>query len=61
MISPDSTNRGEILQRLVVDPGQVVDGRIELTAAQQHYLYRVLRLRSGQRFIALDGTGGQWL
>ncbi len=41
------------LQRLAIAAEQVSGQRISLTAAQQHYLGRVLRLRSGDRFIAL--------
>jgi 16S rRNA (uracil1498-N3)-methyltransferase len=49
------------LQRLAIAPHQRVDQQIALTADQQHYLHRVLRLRSGDRFIALDGQSGWWL
>ncbi|MCU0549631.1 MAG: 16S rRNA (uracil(1498)-N(3))-methyltransferase [Leptolyngbya sp. Prado105] len=34
---------------------------VELTSEQQHYLQRVLRLKNGDRFIALDGKGQTWL
>ena len=40
---------------------QMLDQTIQLTAEQQHYLYRVLRLAAGEQFIALNGRGGQWL
>lgn len=49
------------MQRLMVEPSQVVADQLRLTSAQQHYLYRVLRLGAGQRFIALDGQGQQWV
>lgn len=49
------------LQRLMVQPQQVQGATLTLTAAQQHYLQRVLRLRPGDRFIALDGHGRHWL
>ncbi|MCU0526456.1 MAG: 16S rRNA (uracil(1498)-N(3))-methyltransferase [Elainella sp. Prado103] len=49
------------LQRLTLDPAQILDRQISLTEPQQHYLYRVLRLRPGQQFIALDGQGQSWL
>ncbi len=48
------------LQRLAIAPHQLDHQQITLTAAQQHYLRRVLRLREGDRFIAIDGTG-HWL
>ena len=35
--------------------------QILLTPPQQHYLTRVLRLGSGDRFIAMDGRGSWWL
>lgn len=48
-------------QRLAIAPSQVADGQITLTPQQQHYLHRVLRLRSSDRFIAIDGAGQWWL
>ncbi|PSN19407.1 16S rRNA (uracil(1498)-N(3))-methyltransferase [filamentous cyanobacterium CCP5] len=48
-------------QRLVIASEQHQGGRVVLTPAQQHYLQRVLRLREGDRFIALDGQGAQWI
>lgn len=49
------------LQRLAIAPSQPQDGNIILTSEQQHYLCHVLRLRSGDRFIAMDGIGKWWL
>ena len=49
------------LQRLAIAPSQLQDRQILLTAEQQHYLYRVLRLREGDRFLAMDGRGHCWL
>lgn len=49
------------LQRVVIQPSQWAQNEIMLTADQQHYLQRVLRLRVGDRFIALDGRGHGWL
>jgi 16S rRNA (uracil1498-N3)-methyltransferase len=49
------------LQRLVIAPSQRQDQQILLTTQQQHYLSRVLRLREGDRFIAMDGQGQWWL
>lgn len=49
------------MQRLVIEPDQVAGSQIKLTTAQQHYLHQVLRLTAGQKFIALDGAGQQWL
>lgn len=49
-------------QRLVVAPAPCfAGGSISLTTEQQHYLVRVLRLRAGDRFIAMDGQGQWWL
>ncbi|TVQ08106.1 MAG: 16S rRNA (uracil(1498)-N(3))-methyltransferase [Leptolyngbya sp. DLM2.Bin27] len=45
----------------MVEPSQVVADQLHLNGTQQHYLYRVLRLGSGQQFIALDGQGQQWV
>lgn len=49
------------LQRLTIAEAQRSENQIQLTAPQQHYLYRVLRLRPGERFIAIDGQGQWWL
>ncbi len=50
------------LQRLAIAPSQLQDGKIIiLTTQQQHYLGNVLRLGSGDRFIAMDGLGQSWL
>ncbi|NJR25517.1 MAG: 16S rRNA (uracil(1498)-N(3))-methyltransferase [Richelia sp. CSU_2_1] len=49
------------LQRLAINPTQICDRIINLTAEQQHYLHRVLRLNQGDRFIAIDGRGHWWL
>jgi 16S rRNA (uracil1498-N3)-methyltransferase len=49
------------LQRLVIAPQQCSDRIISLMPEQQHYLNRVLRLRSGDRFIAILAQGEWWL
>lgn len=49
------------LQRVAIAPGQLQDQQIALSDQQRHYLGRVLRLRTGDRFIAMDGTGHWWL
>jgi 16S rRNA (uracil1498-N3)-methyltransferase len=41
------------LQRLAITPEQCIQDTVALTPDQQHYLTRVLRLKSGDRFIAL--------
>lgn len=41
-------------------PTQVQGNQLALTADQHHYLCDILRLRSGERFIALDGQGQAW-
>ncbi len=53
------------LQRVVLQPQQCLqpllpDAQIELVPAQQHYLARVLRLKPGAEFIALNGKGQWW-
>ena len=45
------------MQRITIDPSQIYDSQIVLTAAQHHYLTRVIRLRTGARFQAIDGSG----
>jgi 16S rRNA (uracil1498-N3)-methyltransferase len=49
------------LQRLAIAPTQLHGEQISLSAEQQHYLSRVLRLRCGDRFIAMNGQGQWWL
>lgn len=48
------------MQRVVVDLAQIAADVLTLTAAQRHYLQRVLRLQAGDRFLALDGQGQIW-
>ncbi len=43
------------LQRLTITAAQQAAQPMQLTEAQRHYLCRVLRLRAGDRFIAMDG------
>lgn len=49
------------LRRVTVSPEQILQQRVCLTAEQQHYLRRVLRLQTNDRFIAIDGQGQGWL
>ncbi|MBV6625707.1 MAG: 16S rRNA (uracil(1498)-N(3))-methyltransferase [Rivularia sp. (in: Bacteria)] len=49
------------MQRITINPNQIQNTLITLTSPQQHYLYRVLRLQEGDKFIAMDGMGKWWL
>ncbi|MDH6097938.1 16S rRNA (uracil(1498)-N(3))-methyltransferase [Anabaenopsis sp. FSS-46] len=49
------------LQRMAIALSQIQANVITLGKEQQHYLGRVLRLRGGDRFIAMDGRGKWWL
>jgi 16S rRNA (uracil1498-N3)-methyltransferase len=49
------------MQRIAITPNQLQNQQIILTSPQLHYLYRVLRLQKGDRFIAMDGIGKWWL
>ncbi|NES96411.1 MAG: 16S rRNA (uracil(1498)-N(3))-methyltransferase [Desertifilum sp. SIO1I2] len=49
------------LQRLAIAPTQLQNGQVSLSASQQHYLRRVLRLQTGDRVILLNGQGQAWL
>ncbi len=49
------------VQRLMVEPSQVIADQLHLSDQQQHYLYRVLRLGVGQQVLVLDGLGHQWI
>ncbi|MGC9505954.1 16S rRNA (uracil(1498)-N(3))-methyltransferase [Baaleninema sp.] len=48
------------MQRIAVEPQQILDRTIYLNAAQEHYLKRVLRSSVGDRFVAMDGRGQWW-
>ena len=50
-----------MVYRLVITLEQIKEEKITLDAQQLHYLLRVLRLSNGDRFIAMDGTGNNWL
>lgn len=45
------------MQRITIEPTQINSDNITLTTAQQHYLTRVIRLKNGDKFQAIDGTG----
>jgi 16S rRNA (uracil1498-N3)-methyltransferase len=49
------------LQRITITPSQVYDNQIALTTEQHHYLTHVIRLRTGDEFQAIDGTGSCYL
>jgi 16S rRNA (uracil1498-N3)-methyltransferase len=49
------------LQRVVIAPSQWHGLQVQLTPAQQHYLKHVLRLGTGDRFVAMDGQGQAWI
>lgn len=48
-------------QRIAIDPCQFAPPCITLTPEQQHYLSRVLRLKSGDRFVAIVPGDRWWL
>lgn len=49
------------LQRVAVAPSQLQPPDLVLSAQQAHYLRRVLRLQTGDRFIVMDGQGQGWV
>lgn len=49
------------LQRVAIASSQLQNQQIILTVEQQHYLGTVLRLRQGDRFVAINGQGHSWL
>ncbi|MGP1382484.1 MAG: 16S rRNA (uracil(1498)-N(3))-methyltransferase [Thainema sp.] len=53
------------LQRITVSSHQITHQSnqpyIVLTPEQYHYLHRVLRLETGDQFVAMDGVGHWWL
>lgn len=49
------------LHRFYVPPEAVGGGRVAFSPAQRHQLRRVLRLRPGDRALAFDGSGAEYL
>jgi len=50
-----------MVQRITIALEQQQGTHLHLSSEQVHYLHRVLRLGAGDRFIAQDGKGQQWL
>ncbi len=50
-----------IVQRVIVQPSQIQGSVLTLIPDQIHYLQRVLRLGTGDRFIVLNGQGQSWV
>lgn len=50
-----------MVQRITIAAEQCSGLTLTLTADQAHYLIDVLRLQAGDRFIAQDGKGTQWI
>ncbi len=50
-----------MVYRLVIDPEQITQNWVTLALTQRHYLQRVLRLRTGDRLLVMDGRGRVWL
>ena len=51
----------EMVQRITIAAEQCNGLTLTFTADQAHYLMGVLRLQAGDRFIAQDGKGTQWI
>ena len=49
------------MYRLVIAPNQQHNYSIHLNLEQKHYLFRVVRLGEGDRFMAMDGLGTAWI
>jgi 16S rRNA (uracil1498-N3)-methyltransferase len=49
------------LQRIVINPQQKQGENIIFTPEQEHYLYRVLRLKEEDKIIVMNGQGQAWL
>ena len=61
LVSPPVHPAYRAMQRLIIQPDQIQGSHLSLATDQQHYLYRVLRLVAGDRFMVLDGQGQQWV
>jgi 16S rRNA (uracil1498-N3)-methyltransferase len=49
------------LQRIVITTDQKQENNIIFTPEQNHYIYRVLRLKKGDKIIVMDGKEKAWL
>ena len=49
------------MYRLVIKSISNIDQSVSLNPEQQHYLKRVLRLKNGDHFVAMDGEGKSYL
>jgi 16S rRNA (uracil1498-N3)-methyltransferase len=47
------------MHRFYVDPEQSSEGRIELSEREFHHATHVLRVKEGERVVALDGRGSE--
>lgn len=62
MVLSERTHDLSSLPRLAIDPAQRDPaGGLHLTGPQRHYLQRVRRLKPGDPFLVLDGSGKLWL
>ncbi|MFS8821305.1 16S rRNA (uracil(1498)-N(3))-methyltransferase [Synechococcus sp. W60.2] len=62
MVLSERTHDLSSLPRLAIDPAQRdAGGVLHLTGPQEHYLQRVRRLKPGDPFLVLDGSGKLWL
>ncbi len=62
MVLSERTHDLSALPRLVIAPAQRdPEGNLQLTSPQQHYLQRVRRLKPGDPFLVLDGSGELWM
>ncbi|MEN9201591.1 MAG: 16S rRNA (uracil(1498)-N(3))-methyltransferase [Thermostichus sp. DG_1_6_bins_120] len=62
MVLSERTHDLSGLPRLVIAPKQRDErGNLYLSSPQQHYLQRVRRLKVGDPFLVLDGSGGLWM
>jgi 16S rRNA (uracil1498-N3)-methyltransferase len=49
------------MQRIAIEPTQIVDDVVTFAAEQQRYLRKVLRLQADDRCLAIDGLGKTYL
>lgn len=51
----------KFVYRLVIEDNQKNKDYINLLSPQKHYLQRVLRLKVGDNFVAINGKGNSWI
>jgi 16S rRNA (uracil1498-N3)-methyltransferase len=61
LATSDLVTKTRRMHRFYIEPGQTRDATIELSVREAHHALHVLRLKEGERVVALDGNGSELL